>query len=313
MKITTKAGPKDTLCDIQGLLVGHAHDAHVNTGTTAIIPDANLADGFIMGVDIRGGGPGTRETPALDPACLVTHFHGLILSGGSVFGLAAADGATQMLSSKGRGLSLGGDTVPRVPVVPAAILFDLANGGDKSWEEPPYRTLGAKAVENANDTLTSGRFGAGFGARAGAMQGGIGTASFVKDDGCMVAALVAVNSFGTVTNDNQINDHLGTVDLPKLGILATNTTIGVVATNAALDKAGCKRLAMMAHDGLARTIKPIHTPFDGDTIFAISTGTHTDDQALEPKTAKAAALDLAVMGTLAADCMAQAIMRAVNG
>ncbi len=296
MRITAKPGRADQITDIAGLKVGQAEDMTVRTGVTVLIPDAPVA----MGVDVRGGGPGTRDTDALDPSCLVEKVHGLVLSGGSVFGLAAADGVVAALSEKGVGLPLG----PRpVPVVPGAILFDLMNGGDKNWGmEPPYRSLGVSAVEALSADVKVGPFGAGAGARAGAVQGGIGTASLVTDDGLIVGTIVAVNSFGNVMNSG--DPEYGIVDLPKLGFVGANTTIGAVATNLALDKAGCKRLAMMAQDGYARTVRPIHTPFDGDTVFALSTGEKTLEGELAPA--------MAVLGTLAADCVVRAIEKAVS-
>lgn len=296
MRITAKPGKADQITDIPGLKVGQAENSNVRTGVTALIPDTPVA----MGVDVRGGGPGTRDTDALDPSCLVEKVHGLVLSGGSVFGLASADGVVAALSERGIGLPIG----PRpVPVVPGAILFDLMNGGDKDWGmEPPYRALGAAAVEALSIDVKVGPFGAGAGARAGAVQGGIGTASLVTDDGLMVGAIVAVNSFGIVTK-NGASEH-GVVDLPKLGFVGTNTTIGAVATNLALDKAGCRRLAMMAQDGYARSIRPIHTPFDGDTVFALSTG----EKPLEGDLASM----MTVLGTLAADCVVRAIEKAVS-
>lgn len=295
MRITAKPGPSDSLMDVGGIRVGQVHDADVNTGVTVIVPDAPAA----MGVDVRGGGPGTRETDALNPACLVEKAHAIVLSGGSVFGLAAADGVAAALSAKGIGLPVA--PMP-VPVVPAAILFDLTNGGDKDWgTEPPYRALGVKAVQCLSSNLALGRVGAGYGARAGAVQGGIGSASYVLEDGSIVAALVAVNSFGCAGAAASLEP--GTVDMPKVGFVGTNTTLAVVATNVALGKAGCERLAIMAHDGLARTIKPLHTPFDGDTVFAMSTGAHSAPEEL-PRT-------LAVLGTLAADALQRAVVKAV--
>ncbi len=296
MSVTAKAGSDDSILDIGGLKVGSAHDERVVTGTTVIVPDSPVA----MGVDVRGGGPGTRDTDALDPTCLVEKVHGLVLSGGSVFGLAAADGVASYLSEAGVGLPISPVTVP---VVPSAILFDLANGGDKNWGmEPPYRSLGIVAAKAAGEPVTNGSFGAGFGARAGAQKGGLGTASLVLPDGIAVGALVAVNSFGAALGDDA-SVH-GEVNLPKVGFVGANTTIAAVATNVDLGKAGCKRLAMMAQDGFARSIRPIHTPFDGDTVFALSTGTHHSEQD--------AGVAMAVLGTLAADCLVQAIDKAVS-
>lgn len=295
MQVQANPGPTDSLLDVGDLKVGSAHDSSVVTGVTTIIPDNPVA----MGVDVRGGGPGTRDTEALDPTCMVEKVHGLVLSGGSVFGLAAADGVISHLSENGIGLAI---SPVAVPVVPSAILFDLMNGGDKNWGEvPPYRALGKRAAETAGEPIQNGAFGAGFGARAGAERGGLGTASLMLPDGLAVGAIVAVNSFGAASGAAKAGH--GEVTLPKLGFPGTNTTIAAVATNYELDKAGCKRFAMMAQDGLARAIRPIHTPFDGDTVFALSTGTQTSDQDK--------GVTMAVLGTLAADCLVHAIEKAV--
>lgn len=295
-RLVAKQGAKDCFTDIAGLKVGQAHDAATKTGVTVIIPDAPVT----MGVDVRGGGPGTRDTDALDPTCLVEKAHGLVLSGGSVFGLAAADAVTTVLSEQGIGLPFGPRTIP---IVPSAILFDLMNGGDKNWgHEPPYYHLGKEAVTTLKTNVALGRSGAGFGATAGDQHGGIGTASLETDDGLQVSALIAVNSFGNVT-DTPNNSH-GIIEMPKLGFVGTNTTIGAIATNITLDKAACTRLAMMAQDGFARSIRPIHTPFDGDTIFAMSTGQKELSGELAPT--------LAVLGTMAADCAARAVQKAIK-
>lgn len=297
MKIVAAPGKTDSFTDVAGIKVGQAHDAVVNTGTTVIIPDTPIP----MGVDVRGGGPGTRDTDALDPTCLVEEFHGLVLSGGSVFGLDAAGAVTAALSEKGIGFPFG----PRaLPVVPSAILFDLKNGGNKDWGlEAPYRRLGLEALNNLSSKVDHGRFGAGHGATAGGAQGGIASASLQTEDGIVVSAIVAVNSFGPTAHDVAM-DH-GIIEMPKLGFVGTNTTIGAVATNLKLDKAGCTRLAMMAQDGYARAIRPIHTPFDGDTVFAMATG----EKAVSKE---AMATTTAVAGTLAADCVVRAIEKAVQ-
>ncbi len=283
----------DRITDIAGLRVGNAEDRRLRSGVTVLLPD----DPAAVGVDIRGGAPGTRETAALDPCALVGRCHGIVLSGGSVFGLAAADGVTGWLAARGRGLALG---PMHVPIVPAAILFDLLNGGDKDWgEEPPYRALGIAAAEAAGIDFAVGRAGAGFGAVAGDRDGGLGTAAAEAAGGFRVGALVAVNSFGP-----PLDDDMGRVPLPKAPLLAANTTIAIVATDLALDKAGCRRLAIMAHDGLARALRPVHTPYDGDTVFALATGAVAPQEPLP--------LNLAVAGTMAADVLARAIARAVS-
>lgn len=291
--LSPKPGADDAISDIPGLKIGHAHDDKINTGVTVILPDTPCP----MAVDVRGGGPGTRELEALDPSCVVSSFHALVLSGGSVFGLDAAGAVVNWLSNKGRGL----DLMPRtVPVVPSAILYDLGNGGDKDWgEEPPYRKLARQACETATYDGATGRVGAGYGATSGHRQGGIGMASLCLDDGLCVAAMIAVNSFGDVYKGDAQSD----IPLPKVPMAGLNTTIGCVATNATLDKGSLKRLAMMAQDGYARSIRPIHTLFDGDTIFALGTATH--DKEISP-------LDLSILGTMAADCVVKAVHRAVG-
>jgi len=290
-ELRIKPTPRDRLTDIGGLEVGHAADETVRSGATVILPESPV----VMGSDLRGGAPGTRDVAALDPVCLVERFHGLVFSGGSVFGLAAADGVTAWLSERGVGLELGSRPVP---VVPAAILFDLTNGGDKDWgPESPYRELGRRAAEAATADMSSGRVGAGFGARAGDRPGGIGTAARCTDAGFSVGALVAVNAFGP-----PLDDKLSRLKLPKAALLATSTTLVAVATDLDLDKAACRRLAIMAHDGLARSLRPVHTPFDGDIVFAMATGS-CRTTASEP-------VVLTIAGSLAADAVAAAVAKA---
>ncbi len=318
----THSGPLNLITDVPGIRVGNARNALVRSGVTVILPDQPV----IMGVDIRGGAPGTRDTPALEPDCLVEDFHGLVLCGGSVFGLDAAGAVTSWLSRKSIGLDMG---PVAVPVVPAAVLFDLANGGDKNWgTTPPYADLGRKACEKADINFEMGNAGAGYGALAGAIQGGLGSASAQNDDGLIVGALVAVNSFGSVTMPGTkalwalsweqegefaalcpgVADyarHNATLELetPKKPQMAGNTTIGVIATNARLTKAQAKRVAIMAQDGIARAIRPVHTPYDGDTIFVMATG--------EYKPEEEAPLAVTRIGNLAADCLTRAIVRGV--
>lgn len=295
LEITLQPGPDDLITDVAGISVGQAEDEDAATGVTVILPQAPV----VMGVDVRGGAPGTRETDALDPTCLVEDFHGLVLAGGSVFGLAAADAVVNYLSGKGIGLKLG----PRaIPVVPAAILYDLANGGDKDWgDAPPYGRLARQACKNAGKNFSLGPYGAGRGAMAGNKRGGIGSASYVTEDGLMVGALVAVNSFGEAGADTGRTD---VIRFPKAGLVGANTSIGLVATNLKLDKAGARRLAIMAHDGLARAIRPLHTPFDGDSIFAMATGTWEGGES--------AAQQIALAGAMAANCIERAVEKAVS-
>lgn len=301
--IPVEPGPRDLITDVGGLRVGNAEDEAVRSGVSVILPEAPC----VMGVDVRGGAPGTRETEALDPACLVEAFHGLVLAGGSVFGLAAAEAVVDWLSARSTGLALG----PRaIPVVPAAILFDLANGGDKAWEANPYRRLAIEACEtcqagpDAGGDFALGRAGAGFGAMAGDRPGGLGSASARGPGGLTVGALVAVNSFGAAGAEATAAE--AALRFPKAGLIAANTTIGAVATNLAVDKAGARRIAIMAHDGLARTIRPLHTPFDGDTVFAMSTGALT-----ELPGGLDGAMAIALAGAMAADCLARAVEKAL--
>ena len=288
----------DRFTDVPGVRIGHAHDARVRTGVTVIVPDAAA----VMAVDVRGGGPGTRETDALAPDTLVERCHGICLSGGTVFGLAAADELCLLLSAAGRGLAMG-PGLPAVPVVPGAILFDLANGGDKDWGgEPPYRRLAREAFAALGEGDISGPVGAGHGAVAGSRPGGIGSVS-ARLRGWTIGALVAVNSFGEVY-DGAPPD--GQVPMPKLGrvegLSRQNTCIGTIATDAPLTRAQAKRVAMMAHDGLARAIRPVHTPFDGDTLFVLSTG---DGAGVD-------AVALTEIGTVAADLVARAVRRGLE-
>jgi L-aminopeptidase/D-esterase-like protein len=281
----------------------------------------------IAACDVRGGGPGTRETDALAPENLVEHIHAIVLAGGSVYGLAAADGVVAALGARGVGYAFTpSSTIPAAPVVPAAILYDLGNGGDKAWGlEPPYRSLGLAAVQAAGDSVALGTAGAGFGAMAGKLKGGTGSASVVTTDGIVVGAIAAVNSFGAVTAPGgrsfwaapfEIGGEFG--GLGAAGLFAApddwgdakanpaarqNTTIACVATNIDLTPAQAKRVAIMAQDGLARAIRPAHAPFDGDVVFALSTA--------QAPLADPRDRTLARIGALAADCLARAIARGV--
>jgi len=319
-----RPGPRNLITDIAGLRVGNAGDERSLTGVTVVLP----AKEVLAAVDIRGGAPGTREMDALAPEGLIEAVHGVVLSGGSVFGLDAAGGVVSWLAGKGIGFAFGEQPLP-CPVVPSAILFDLKNGGDKDWgETPPYRALAIVAAENALEDFALGNAGAGLGAGAGMFKGGLGSASAVLD-GVSVGALVAVNSFGSPADPRSgnlwarglaVGDEMGPMRKirPEPGpppVLAwskaerggasagANTTIAVVATEAKLSKAEARRFAIMAADGMARAIKPVHTPFDGDTVIALATATKSLP---EPR-----ALHLGICGELAADCLTRAIGRAV--
>ncbi|HEY1130285.1 MAG TPA: P1 family peptidase [Roseateles sp.] len=322
-----RPGPLNLITDVPGLTVGHVTDEVVRSGATVL-----RTDGFwAAAVDVRGGGPGTRETEALAPENLVGKAHAIALAGGSVFGLAVADGVVAALSLEGQGLRLKPGS-PAIPVVPAAVLHDLGNGGDKAWGlEPPYRRWGLEAVATAAREFALGAVGAGRGAMAGHLPGGIGSASLDLGDGLVVGALVAANPIGSVYMPDgqtfwawpfEIAGEFGgcrpaaqgpVVDpMPDASRLASlgraqsgaNTTLAVVACNADLTTAECKRLAMMAQDGIARAVRPAHTPFDGDTVFALASGAH--------HLGDARAVQLGRLGSAAADCLARAIARAVH-
>jgi L-aminopeptidase/D-esterase-like protein len=319
-------GRLNLITDIPGIRVGHATDAAAASGVTVLLLD----QAWPAAVDIRGGAPGERETAALAPENLVGAAHAVVLSGGSVFGLAAADGVAALLSQQGVGLTLR-PGAPPVPVVPGAVLFDLANDGDKNWGlTPPYRALGLAAAAAAGSDFALGSVGAGRGAMAGLVKGGVGSASLDLGDGVVVGALVAANPVGSALMPDghcywawpfEINAEFGgrrpqggmpaVEPLPELSRLERsgrlqaggNTTIAVVAASVALTTAECLRVAIMAQDGLSRAIRPAHTPFDGDTVFALAHG-----EALPPGGRSTA---LARIGSAAADCLCRAIARAL--
>jgi L-aminopeptidase/D-esterase-like protein len=318
-----KPGPLNLITDVDGLTVGNAHDANVKTGVTVLL----APDRAIAAVDMRGGAPGTRETDALNPAGLNVGIDAIVLSGGSVYGLDAASALTKILGAQRKGYKLlNSDLV--APVIPAAILFDLTNGGDKNWGgDPPYAHLAQSAAAVAAKTFGIGKAGAGFGARAGAYEGGLGSASVVTSEGWQIGALVAVNPFGSPyipgtktlwawpwEQNAEMGGQAPPARAPAPHILPPdikmgagpneNTTLAIVATNVALTTAQAQRLAIMAQDGMARAISPIHTPFDGDIVFALST-------AKEPLP-DPWPLSLAKLGALAADTLARAIGRAVH-
>jgi L-aminopeptidase/D-esterase-like protein len=275
------------ITDIPGIRVGHAQDLRLASGVTALVFDEPV----VASVDVRGGGPGTRETDLLDPERTVTGIDALVLSGGSAFGLDAAAGVVARLAEAGRGFAIG---EARVPIVPGAILFDLLNGGDKDWGRyPPYRELGYAAACATGKDFALGSAGAGLGARTANLKGGVGSASSaVAGVAARVGALVVVNAFGRATVGDgphfwaapyEQDDEFGGLGFPSalpqaafawpsIGLPGANTTLAVVATDACLTKAQARRLAVMAQDGLARAIHPVHTPLDGDVVFAIATG-----------------------------------------
>jgi len=318
-----RPGPSNSLSDVQGLSIGSAEDKSALTGVTVIVPEARA----VCGVDVRGGGPGTRETDALAPENLVDAIDALVLAGGSVYGLAAADGVVAAMGAEGKGFAMrDAPGVPRSPVVPAAILYDLANGGNKAWgDAPPYAALGRAAYAARGRDVAIGNAGAGFGALAGALKGGQGSASIVTQDGFTVAALVAVNCFGSTTMPNQrafwaqpfeIDGEFGAATPIAQSFDAedwhgaklnpaprANTTIACVAVDADLTPAEAKRVAQMASAGLARAIRPVFAPFDGDVVFALATAAKPTP---EPR-----ALAIARFGALAADCLARAVARGV--
>jgi L-aminopeptidase/D-esterase-like protein len=317
-------GSRNLITDVEGLRVGNAEDFTALTGVTVLLPQWPV----VASCDVRGGAPGTRDTDALDPSGLVAGFHGFVLSGGSVFGLEAASSVANWLARRGVGFTFGRQPVP-APVVPSAILFDLTNGGSKNWGmEPPYRALGLMACEAAGQDFALGNAGAGLGALSGRYKGGLGSASSVWN-GFTIGALVAVNSIGSpvvpgsrdlwaaaYALENELprpaRQHPSGATLTegtKFELIGdglgpgTNTTIAIIATDAVLTKAEAKRIAIMAHDGMARAARPTHTPFDGDTVFALATGRK---QFTEPKDVL-----LSHLGSIAADTLTRAIGRAV--
>ncbi|MFN4155643.1 MAG: P1 family peptidase [Paracoccaceae bacterium] len=309
-----RPGPRNLITDVPGLLVGQAYDTALRSGVTVLTADRP----FTAAVHVMGGAPGTRETDLLAPDRLVQEVDALVLSGGSAFGLDACSGVADALRAVGRGFAVGGQ---RVPIVPGAILFDLLNGGDKAWARNPYTALGAAALHAASADLTLGTAGAGYGAATQNWKGGIGSASAVLPSGLTVGALVAVNALGSTTVGDsrhfwaapwEEGDEFGALG-PAPGFphqdaplpqkrMGESTTIAIVATDAALTQAQAQRMAIAAHDGMARAIVPSHTPLDGDLVFAAATGARA---LTDPLT------DSFQLGHAAATCLARAIARAV--
>ncbi|MBO6758948.1 MAG: P1 family peptidase [Roseibium sp.] len=312
-------GPRNLITDVPGLKVGNAEDAGLKSGATVILPD----EPAVASVAIHGGAPGTREIALLEPEQTVEKVDAIVLAGGSAFGLDAGAGVQGRLAELGHGFAVG---PVRVPIVPTAILFDLLNGGDKGWRTAaPYRDLGRAALDTTGTDFALGSHGAGTGATTANLKGGLGSASHVLDNGVTVGALVAVNALGRATIGDtgyfwaapfESGHEFGGLGLPsplppdavavktKLdGLKAgANTTIAAVATDAVLTKSEAKRLAVMAHDGLARALWPAHTPLDGDLVFALSTGRVRPERGLE---------DMVQIGAAAASCLARAIARGI--
>ncbi|WP_397541866.1 P1 family peptidase [Roseovarius salis] len=310
-----QTGPLNLVTDVAGLRVGNAADQRAKTGTTVLVG----GQPFTAGVHVMGGAPGTRETDLLAPDKTVQEVDALVLSGGSAFGLDAASGVAEGLRAAGRGFEVGG---VRVPIVPAAILFDLLNGGETDPAETPYKRLGRAALDAADRRFTLGTAGAGTGATTANLKGGLGSASVRLASGHVVGALVAVNALGSAIVGGGAHFHAAPFEIggefggrgpapahPPPGPPETkpgpggNTTIGIVATDAALSQAQCTRMATAAHDGIARALLPAHTPLDGDLIFAAATG---EMPLADPL---AGPLEL---GHAAAVCMARAIARGVH-
>ena len=307
---------RNLITDIPGVRVGHAGDAKLGSGTTAVVFDAAV----VASVDVRGGGPGTRETALLDPAQTVEGIDAIVLSGGSAFGLDAASGVQAWLREQGRGFQV---REARVPIVPGAILFDLLSSGNKDWGRyPPYRELGYEAAKNAATECALGSVGAGLGATTVNLKGGIGSASAKTRDGLTVGAIVAVNAAGSVVIGDgphfwaspfEQNKEFGgrgwpqsfsadALALHSKGGPRQSTTLAVITTDGTLSKAQAKRLAVMAQTGLARAIYPVHTPLDGDIVFAAAMGQKPLPDPL---------LSLSELGLVAGNVLARAVARAV--
>lgn len=306
-------GLRNLITDIAGLRVGQASDAALKSGVTVLTADAP----FACGLHVMGGAPGTRETDLLSPDKIVAAVDALVLSGGSAFGLAACDGVMAGLHAQGRGFAVG---PARVPIVPGAIIFDLLNGGDKDWRDNPYPALGRAAFDAAAADFGLGSVGAGTGATTARWKGGLGSASSVLDSGVTVGALVVVNALGDATAADgrfwaapwEMGAEFGGLGLPQHGdphaepralkAQGAATTIAVLATDAALDKPALTRMAIAAHDGMARALVPSHTPHDGDLVFALSTAGR----------GAPSAEDAFALGHVGASTLARAIARAIH-
>jgi len=319
------------ITDVGGIMVGHHHrldDSGWATGSTVLLPPP----GTVAAVEVRGGAPGTRETDLLDPADTVRYVDAIVLTGGSAYGLAAADGVMRWLEEQHRGIVMDdgvGDRV--VPIVPAAVIYDLAVG---DWRYRPTAEFGYAAAQSAGRDVGVGSVGAGAGARAGVLKGGIGTASTVLSSGVTVGALVVVNCVGDVIDPatglpwtNYLTAELGLSSPPPAQVTAFaalmadrdryaqafNSTIAVVATDAALGPSACRRVAIMAADGLARAIRPSHSPLDGDAVFVVATGAvETPPSGKLPAAMSEQAEVTGAVGAAAADCLALAVVLGVT-
>lgn len=308
---------RNLITDVVGVLVGQAEEARIATGVTVVV----FEEPAVTSVDVRGGGPGTRETELLNPALTAPAIDAITLTGGSAFGLDTPSGVQAWLREQDRGFAIG---PVRIPLVPGAITFDMLNGGDKSWGRyPPYRDLGYAAAAKAGADFSLGSFGGGLGATVSDLKGGVGSASAKTRDGITVGAVVVVNAVGQVTIGNtpyfwaapfEQGSEFGGRGLPatmpegalrprlKGAELLANTTIAVVATDAILTKQQAHRLAVMAQTGLARAIYPVHTPLDGDVVFAAATGKRPLADPI---------IAFAELGTLAANVLSRAVARGV--
>lgn len=309
-----RPGPRNLITDVEGLLVGNAEDSDLRSGVTVLTAERP----FTAAVHVMGGAPGTRETDLLAPDRLVSDIDAIVLSGGSALGLDACSGVADFLRRMGRGYQVGAQNIP---IVPGAILFDLNNGGNKDWDDNPYPALGARALAFASPDFELGTAGAGFGASTQQWKGGLGSASIVLPSGITVGALVVVNALGSVTVGDgphfwaapfEEGDEFGGLGpAPRQAPFDTPrptkqpgeaTTLAIVATDAKLTKAEAQRMAIAAHDGMARAIVPSHSLLDGDIVFAAATGAKTLHEPIN---------DAFQIGHAAATCLARAIARAV--
>lgn len=317
----TGPGQRNAITDVPGVLVGHhqRRESGWATGTTVVL----VPDGAVPAVDGRGGAPGTRETDLLAPENLVQRAHAVCLSGGSAYGLAAADGVMRWLAERNHGFPVGAAPHEVVPIVPAAVLFDLPRG---DWGNVPDASFGYAACAAAHDgPVAQGTVGAGTGAKLGSLKGGVGTASVALEGGGVVGALVAANALGEAVDPATGRPWAAGLELAgEFGVTwpdrpleldggdeRLNTTIGVVAVDAELTKAECRRLAMAAQDGLARAVRPAHSMFDGDTVFALATGTRPIGELGGPFAEADRAVALDRLCAAAADAFARAVVHAL--